>query len=197
MAANMIREPRFWQHDYGFFRISIATLERALLPCGVPNRRVIMIYWVPVLAWMCVIFSASSDQKSFQHSSRLIAPVIRWLFPHMPEAEVGELVFGVRKLAHFAEYAVLAMLLWRALRKPSNGEARPWVWREAFLALALSALYPASDEFHQRFVPTRQASVWDVLIDTIGAACGLLFLFVIARSVERIKKRASPAKGRS
>jgi len=151
-----------------------------------------MIYWVPVLAWMCLIFSASSDQKSFQHSSRLIAPVIRWLFPHMTEAKVAELVFGLRKLAHFTEYAILAMLLWRALRKTSNKAARPWVWREAIWAFALAALYAASDEFHQLFVPTRQASVWDVLIDTIGAACGLLFLFLIARSVERLKKRSSP-----
>ena len=32
-----------------------------------------------------VIFSASGDQMSFQHSSRIIGPLVRWLFPHLSD----------------------------------------------------------------------------------------------------------------
>ena len=53
------------------------------------------------------------------------------------------------------------------------------------LALALAALYAASDEIHQTFVPSRQGSVWDVLLDTAGAAFGLLCLWTIGRLRKR------------
>jgi len=130
---------------------------------------------------MCVIYSASSDGMSFQHSSRILGPLVRWLLPHLSDEAVHALVVGVRKCAHLAEYAVLALLLWRALRKPPTPEAQPWQWSQAALALALVALYAVTDELHQAFVPSREASVRDVLLDTLGGALGLLGLWVIGR----------------
>ncbi len=130
---------------------------------------------------MVLIFGASSDRMSFQHSSRIIGPLVRWLFPKLSEQTVGDIVFAVRKCAHVTEYAILAMLLWRALRKPVKQDSRPWKGSEARFALFLAALYSASDEFHQTFVPSRQGSVWDVLLDTSGAALGLLFLWLLGR----------------
>ena len=91
----------------------------------------------------------------------------------------------VRKCAHLAEYAVLALLLWRALRKPPEPDAPPWRWSEAGLVLALVALYAASDEFHQTFVPSRQGCVRDVLLDTAGGAFGLLCLWAAGRLRKR------------
>jgi VanZ family protein len=140
----------------------------------VSKTRVLVKYWLPVLVWMLVIFSASGDARSFQHSSRLIGPLVRWLFPQLPEETVGAIVFAVRKAAHVTEYAILAILFWRALRRPVSGDARPWSWREGGLVVLLAALYAASDEFHQRFVPSRDSSLLDVLIDTGGALFGLL-----------------------
>jgi VanZ family protein len=136
-------------------------------------------YWLPVLAWMALIFTASSDTHSYEHSSRILAPLLSWLFPHMPAGTVDRIVFIARKCAHLAEYSVFALLLWRALRKPVKKDPRPWNWREAGVALLLVALYAGSDEFHQRFVPTRTAHVTDVFIDTAGGAAGLLALWLI------------------
>ena len=138
-------------------------------------------YWLPVLVWMAVIFSASSDRMSFQHSSRLIGPLVHWLLPHLSDKALHDVIVGVRKCAHLAEYAVLALLLWRALHKPAQAGRSPWRWSEAGLVLALVALYAASDEIHQAFVPSREASVWDVFLDTIGATIGLLFLWTVGR----------------
>jgi VanZ family protein len=42
--------------------------------------------------------------------------------------------------------------------------------------VACCAVYAGSDELHQLFVSSRQASVVDVMIDTCGASAGLLAL---------------------
>jgi VanZ family protein len=130
------------------------------------NFNLLLGYWLPLLAWMAVIFSASSDTRSFQHSSRIIGPLILWAFPSMDEHTLRIWVFAGRKVAHVTEYAILAILVLRALDATSGNKLR----RQALLALAFCCLYAASDEFHQKFVPTREASVVDVLIDTAGAA---------------------------
>jgi VanZ family protein len=132
-----------------------------------------------VLIWMGIIFSASSDAGSFRNTSRILGPLVRWLFPQLSDDAVHTVVFIIRKGAHLSEYAVLAVLLWRALRPAGQREAAPWSWTLAGLAVGLAALYAATDEFHQTFVPSRQGSVWDVLIDTGGACCGLLVLRAI------------------
>lgn len=138
-------------------------------------------YWLPVLAWMALIFTASNDENSFQHSSRILAPVLHWLFPQMPEDTVRFIVLIARKGAHLTVYAVLGLLLWRARRQPIKNDPRPWNWREAGFALAIVLVYAASDEFHQMFVPTRTAHVTDVLIDTAGGAAGLLAMWWYGR----------------
>ena len=99
----------------------------------------------------------------------------------MPDDTLYLIVLFVRKCAHLTEYAMFALLLWRALRKPVKNDPRPWIWREARLALLIVALYAASDEFHQSFVPTRTGLVSDVFVDIAGGAAGLLALWIIGR----------------
>jgi VanZ family protein len=67
----------------------------------------------------------------------------------------------LRKIAHATEYAVLAALLVRALRRPAVS---------ALLAVA----YSISDEIHQSFVAGRHAAPVDVLIDAVGVAVGVV-----------------------
>ena len=128
---------------------------------------------------MALIFSASGDTKSFQHSSRIIEPIVRWLMPQMSAKSVRSVVFAVRKCAHVTEYAILAMLVWRALRKPIRNDPRPWDWKQAAVAVLLVALYAATDEWHQLMVPSRQGSALDVLLDTVGAALGILLVWAV------------------
>jgi VanZ family protein len=130
---------------------------------------------------MAVIFSASSDSGSFQHSSRIIEPLVRWLIPNISDAAVHSIIVVVRKAAHVTEYAILALLVWRVLRRPPLNPGEPWRWSHAGLALLIVILYAASDEFHQWFVPSREASVVDVAIDAIGAVLALLLVWVLGR----------------
>jgi VanZ family protein len=145
----------------------------------VPRRLQKISRWLPVVVWMTIIFSASSDRASFQHSSRLVGPLVRWLFPHVSEHTLDLIILGVRKCAHITEYAILALLCWIAL--PSRAAPGKWEWSRARNVLLLVAIYAATDECHQLFVPSRQASIIDVLIDTLGGALGLLFVWIVGR----------------
>ena len=137
-------------------------------------------YWLPVLGWMAVIFTASADSHSYEHSRSLVEPLLRWLFPNMPQAEIKVIHHVFRKCCHLAEYSVLAAFLWRALNQ-SRKNSPPWSCPKAGGALLLVFLYAATDEFHQRFVPTRTPLVSDVFIDTAGGAIGLFALWIFRR----------------
>jgi len=147
----------------------------------VQKARLSSLFWLPVILWMGTIFLASSDSGSFQHSSRIIAPLLHWVFPNMSEERVQMLVFDARKGAHVTEFAIFAFLVWTAIRKPRWKDVRPWNWWNAIEALWFAVLYAATDEFHQTFVPSREGCLRDVCIDSSGALAGLLVLFVIGR----------------
>ncbi len=126
---------------------------------------------------MLIIFGFSTNAGSPRNTSRIIGPILRWIYPDVS----GEIIHGIqlviRKGAHFAEYALLALLCWRAKRKPFRGDVRPWKWSEAGFALLVAVLFAASDEWHQSFVPSREGALRDVLIDSAGAMLGLLTLW--------------------
>ncbi|MBI3875899.1 MAG: VanZ family protein [Verrucomicrobia bacterium] len=145
------------------------------------DRGAFLKYWLPVGIWMLVIFTGSTDLLSSQHTSRFIGPLLRWFQPDISDATIGRVQFVVRRTGHLTEYAVLAALLWRARRKPAPKETRPWCWREAGFALLVATFYAATDEFHQSFVPSREARVGDVALDSFGAALGLLVLWGLGR----------------
>ena len=130
---------------------------------------------------MALIFSASGDQMSGQRTSRFIGPLLRWFKPDISAETIKRAQGVVRKTAHVMEYAILSMLLWRALRKPQKGQWGPWSRRMALTALVIAAGYAITDEFHQSLVPSRQGQVTDVLIDSLGAALGLLAVWVFGR----------------
>jgi VanZ family protein len=99
--------------------------------------------WLPVVLWAGLIFTLSS----------------------IPDLGTGlggwDLV--LRKTAHAAEFALLGLLLARAI-----GRELP--------ALVLGIGYAAADELHQAFVPGRLGSPWDVLLDSVGVAFGVLLM---------------------
>jgi VanZ family protein len=161
--------------------ILIAPPRRFRLSFAVLKLRLLLKYWLPVLIWMTLIFSASADSHSYERTSLLFEPFLHWLFPQMSEAHVKAIHLLFRKSGHVTEYAVLALLLWRAIRRPVKKDPRPWIWPEAGLALAIVFLFAASDEFHQIFVSTRTALVSDVIIDTVGGAAALFALWIFGR----------------
>jgi VanZ family protein len=130
---------------------------------------------------MAVIFSASTDTFSANRTSRIIGPLLRWFKPDVSPETIQAVQTVVRKGAHMAEYAVLALLLWRAIDKPARDRVAIWNGRHAAAAFAIATIYAATDEFHQMFVPSRGAQFGDVLLDSAGAALGLIALWLAGR----------------
>lgn len=92
----------------------------------------------------------------------------------------------LRKLAHFSEYACMGVLVWILLAQ--------WMRRGRGLCLLTTGwvfLSAAGDEFHQYFVPGRYASPLDVLLDTCGGVCGMLFCLFAAALWQRRRRRIS------
>ncbi|MEP7015767.1 MAG: VanZ family protein [Verrucomicrobiota bacterium] len=148
-------------------------------------------HWLPVLIWLGVIFVGSTDALSAEQTSRFLVPFLHWLKPDISPEALAQIHFFVRKLGHITEYAILAILLWRAVR----GGTR---FKTAFIAVWFGcAVVGASDEFHQSFVASRTAAVGDVLIDICGALVGLVICSWISgtnrkrRTNQETRKRVS------
>src|SRR2546430_6502054 len=136
-------------------------------------------YWMPAIVWMAVIFLGSTDMLSAEHTSRFLVPFLRWIDPQISLAALNAIQFGIRKLGHLTEYAILAMLLWRALRSGTRWQMKMSI---LFLVAGIAcAIFAASDEFHQAFVPTRTSSSHDVMIDICGALVGLAICWMARR----------------
>ncbi len=125
---------------------------------------------------MAFIFTASTDLGSSQHTSRYIGPILRWLNPNVSEETIHVVQVVIRKAGHLSEYGLLAIFILRALGAfKKNVISRPGpAFAQAF---GLTVLYACSDEFHQWFVPSRDASIRDVLIDSSGAFIALFLIW--------------------
>ncbi len=128
--------------------------------------RKVILYWLPVLIWMSLIYFLSSFHN-------LQASVIAWQD------------FVIRKTVHFFEYAVLFVLLNRATLSTTKIVFRKRIW----LVLLLALFYASTDEYHQTFVAGRSGRIRDFLIDGLGVLAGLLFVLkLIYRLPEKVQK---------
>jgi VanZ family protein len=136
--------------------------------------------WFPALLWASAIWALSSGWFTGERTAAVILPLLSVLMPHATPRQLQAAHQVIRKMAHFTEYLILSVLLYRALR----GERR-WNARAAGMAFVLAGLYAVSDEFHQWFVPGRTAAATDCLIDVSGAAAGQGLLAARARAPRR------------
>ena len=149
-------------------------------------------YWLPLPLWLGVIFLASTDLMSAEHTSRFIVPFLRWLNPEISPEALASIHFIVRKCAHLGEYAVLALLLLRAAIFMTNLKRSLAI---LYVSVWVACLFVATtDEFHQTFVASRGASTTDIMIDGGGAILGLLIgaIFGMTRSIKVERAPAGP-----
>lgn len=113
-----------------------------------------------LLIWLVLIFLFSSTLFSSDNTEKVLVYDL--------------LNYVVRKCAHIVEYAILTYLWFRALCV-----AREKFLQSLMLAIVLSILYAASDEWHQSFVPTRDGTLVDVGWDATGALLMGVFLWCV------------------
>jgi len=132
---------------------------------------------MPAIAWATLIFLFSTHTFSVTNTSRIIIPFLKWLMPMASAAELSRAHEVIRKLSHFAEFFVFSMLVFRGFRGPGRG----WHWSWALWTVTLAVSYAALDEVHQLFVPSRGASMKDVMIDGLGAITAQVLLWAFHR----------------
>lgn len=136
--------------------------------------------WVLLIAWLVFIFIMSNTPGDLStEQSDIVVRLIGKLGVDISGEFKSTISFCVRKAAHVSEYTILFILVYRVL--VLYIEKR----RTRLYALIVVFLYASSDEFHQYFIPGREAAFRDVLIDTSGGLIGILLTLV----VDKIKKK--------
>ena len=150
-----------------------------------PHSKKRLLRYGPLVLWAVLIFIFSSGLFSGSNTSTIVRPLVQWVFPSISEGGLALVHALIRKASHFVEYAILALLTARAFRT----SAREFLRNHWFaVALTFVAVYALSDEFHQSFVSSRTASIYDCLIDTAGGLAALL----LVRARRRVRSRESP-----
>lgn len=136
--------------------------------------------WVLFIAWLLFIFIMSNTPGDLStEQSDVIVRLIGKIGVDISGEFKNTISFCVRKAAHVSEYIVLCVLAFRVISLyVVKGKARIY-------SLLFVFLYASSDEFHQYFIPGREAAFRDVLIDTSGGLIGILLILL----VDKIKKR--------
>lgn len=133
------------------------------------KKALIIASWSLVIICMGVIFYFSAQDGD---ESQALSDSFKIIFGIPVRVSV------LRKIAHFIEFAGLAMLVFNAFRQ-TYGHCCP------YLSFFVTAAYAATDELHQLFVPGRAGMLTDVLIDSLGAAAAILFLMLIKFIIEK------------
>lgn len=147
------------------------------------ERYVWLSRYVPLILWIGVIFFLSSSQGSMSETSRIIRPLLEWLFPTVPEVTLTLYHAYIRKFAHFAEYFVLGFLACRAFARSSADLLSQNYY---LFAVVLVLTIACVDEFNQSFDPARTSSPYDVLIDVSGGSAATAIYFLAMRSRRKI-----------
>ena len=113
-------------------------------------RPTLLRYWLPVVGYIALIFALSSI-----HGDKIQSP-----FPY------------VNKLEHLMEYALLGLLLGRAIRFTLAGRPGALAVAATVAAGALVALF---DELYQRRVPGRVSDAADWLTDVAAVLAAVYF----------------------
>jgi len=157
---------------------SIITRGEGVIPPPSPILPVMKrktIAWILIALWCGGIFYMSSrtGTQSSSMSMFIVQELQRLIIALFGRLVVPVQEHLVRKAAHVFEYLILGMLLLSGFfsqKKPG---------KSVIYSLLIGALYAASDETHQIFIPGRTASPLDVAIDTVGVLAGITLSFIL------------------
>ncbi|MBE6787465.1 MAG: hypothetical protein E7537_03865 [Ruminococcaceae bacterium] len=151
-----------------------------------------------LVCWMTFIFFLSNQNAdaSSQTSGQVIEVLAEKFYPEfeqMTEPQKQEVIsslqFVVRKSAHVGMFAVLGLLSF--LTFISYVDLR--FFTRTFWAVAVSVLYAATDEYHQRFVGGRSCELRDFLIDTAGILAAVLLCTAFVKIIGPLRRKTAYA----
>jgi VanZ family protein len=121
----------------------------------------IVIFKLPVLVYMALIFYSSSG------------PITSPTLNQIPDYYL-----------HSLGYSLLCMLVFWALHEGLEASGGRW---DYLIPILITILYGISDEFHQSFVPARDAELKDVFSDSAGALLGIVFIIILRRVISSFR----------
>lgn len=122
-------------------------------------------YWLPAISVAILISLFSTRFFSGEQSARVIFPILRWLFPSAHHHMLQLMHFEIREAAHIIGFALFSIAVFYGVRADRYG----WKLQWAAMTLVIAVCYAGLDEWHQSFVPLRDARGRDVVIDASGA----------------------------
>jgi VanZ family protein len=134
-------------------------------------------YWIPAICVAVLISTFSTHYFSSAESAKFLIPLLRWIFPALSPHTLSRIHTGIRKLAHITEFGVFSTAVFHGVR----GERYGWRWQWALTTLIIAVSYAGLDEWHQSFVPVREARFRDVLIDSTGALLAQVLVWIYAK----------------
>lgn len=142
-----------------------------------PTRRTLLA-WLWVVCWGGMIWILGGDAFSFSEMSGAIMPWLEWLTGGLDRHTRYQIWVAIRKSAHFIEYAILAVLTFRAALATAP---RTQLVSAGWIALFIVTSLATADEARQVFSAVRTGSPYDILIDVAGGLLAVLGLLAISR----------------
>jgi len=137
--------------------------------------------WIAAILWLIVIAIESTAYLSANNTSRILYPILHFLFG-VTRANFEPWHVFIRKSGHVFGYGLLSILLFRAWRETLHApENRRWTFRWSTMALLGTALVASLDEWHQSYLPSRTGRWQDVVLDTCGGIAAQLALLLYWR----------------
>jgi VanZ family protein len=139
--------------------------------------------WAPAAIAVAVICAESTSTFSAQNTSSWLRPIVEHLIGVMRDSTWELFHHCLRKTGHFVGYGTVGFTFLRAWLHTldRHGPLTPLSWRleSSILAIFSTAVVASCDEFHQSFLPNRNGTPVDVLLDTLGACtmCLLIWFF--------------------
>src|SRR5277367_3434453 len=134
-------------------------------------------YWLSAICMAILISVFSTHYFSAEQTGGVFIPILRWLFPTANSHTLHLMHIGIRKLAHVTEFGVFSVTIFHGVRAGRVGWRLNW----ALITLVIAVAYAGMDEWHQSFVPLREARVRDVGIDAFGALLAQSFVWAYAK----------------
>ncbi len=160
-------------------------------------RKFLRIFSIILLVlWMGLIFffSGQTADNSSETSGQVIEVIAEKFYPdfeQMTEIEkeefISSLQFTVRKTAHIGIYAVLGFLAFLTFISYVNLH----FFARIFWAAAVSCVYAAGDEFHQRFVVGRSCEFRDFLLDTAGILAAIIICSLFVKIISPLRRKTA------
>ena len=136
--------------------------------------------WLPVALGIAMIMCESTEIMGANHTYGPLHALWVAIFGPISWQRWDRIHHFLRKAGHFLGYGAIGVAWLRA-----------W-WRSAphlpfradmLFALLGTAIIATCDEWHQSFLPNRNSSIWDVLLDCTGAFVLQLFAYAYLRLI--------------